>query len=91
MTTPEESLILTAPSASEKAEWLWALYQATDKALKGHRDLGRLGTRGHRPQGGAGVMATPRDRQATHSFSKLPQYKDAKYTGMWRNAKMHGQ
>ena len=38
-----------------------------------------------------GCLSLPRDRNSYHVFTKHPVYKDAKYEGLWRDGKVHGQ
>lgn len=84
LTMPEEVITVTAPTASDKAEWLWATNSAIDKVLSDQKHMTR-------PAISTGRLTPPLSRHATHIFYKNPQMKDAKYTGMWLAGKMHGQ
>ena len=68
-----------------QAEWLWTLIQTVDAALADKKTLVT------KSRVGRGFMSPPRDRNSYHVFTRHAVYKDAKYEGLWRDGKVHGQ
>ena len=66
-----------------QAEWLWTLMQTIDAAVSSKRKASVEMARG--------CLSLPRDRNSYHVFTKHPLYKHAKYKGLWRDGKVHGQ
>ncbi|KAM6946062.1 alsin-like [Aplochiton taeniatus] len=75
VTLPEQSFILTASSAEEKARWLRALNLAVEQVLEGGQ--------------GSGVPAV--SRSASYTFRVEGRLKDARYSGGWVAGKPHGR
>lgn len=68
---PEDTLTLTCNSAAEKAEWVNVLQSAIKQALN-HEDR----------NANSGRATPPLARNASHTFTKLPQLKDVTYSGI---------
>ncbi|KAL3854212.1 hypothetical protein ACJMK2_013489, partial [Sinanodonta woodiana] len=84
MKTPEETLILSAPSSAAKVEWLMSLNSAISKVLADHKPL---------PESrhtSSDRLTPPVIRYGTHTFTKPGPNKDAVYTGYWISGTMHG-
>ncbi|KAK7078631.1 agglutinin-like protein 2 [Halocaridina rubra] len=81
ITLPEETLTLACPTTSDKSQWMYALQEGIKRSVLTKGDPGLQ------------VMprAPPLIRNASHSFVKNAQYKDATYVGQWFCGKLHGE
>uniref|UniRef100_A0A3B5M6L8 Alsin Rho guanine nucleotide exchange factor ALS2 a n=1 Tax=Xiphophorus couchianus TaxID=32473 RepID=A0A3B5M6L8_9TELE len=75
---PEESLVLVASTPQEKNKWLRSLNQAVDLVLGG-------AAQGSSPGVTAAVCRT-----ASYKFVSDERFKDAQYSGQWKEGKIHG-
>ncbi len=82
---PEETLVLSAPSAEAKNEW----YQALQKSIV---EVLRESSRNRKKMSGAGKAhsSPPIMRKTDFTFKKIPELKGAVYRGNWVHGKMHG-
>ncbi|ELU11746.1 hypothetical protein CAPTEDRAFT_112695, partial [Capitella teleta] len=87
LTMPEDALTLTAVQAADKGEWMWAIKQAICDAVTERKNLPRSSS----SSSSSTPRPPPQDRHACYTFKKPGPYKDAKYEGMWKNSKLHGQ
>ncbi|XP_071484586.1 alsin-like [Diadema antillarum] len=86
---PEETLLLQAPSAMEKAEWLWSINQAIDAILTASQKP----SSGDVTQKDSPFQKVPPKltRQGRHVFGNAGVHKDAVYEGTWLNGKPNGK
>ncbi|XP_064466211.1 alsin-like isoform X2 [Ornithodoros turicata] len=94
LTTPEETLVFSCPTPSEKTEWVCALNQAIRNVLRddnirsGQREKSLL--RNFRRGCGDSRLTPPMARHSTYVFTKSLLYKDANYSGSWLRGMLHG-
>ncbi|XP_069957233.1 alsin isoform X3 [Cherax quadricarinatus] len=81
ITLPEDYLTLACPTSSDKSQWMYALQEGIKRSVYG--------------TGEAGLVVMPRTpplvRNASYTFTKSTQYKDATYNGQWFFGKLHGE
>ncbi|XP_045621973.1 alsin isoform X2 [Procambarus clarkii] len=81
ITLPEDTLTLACPTSSDKGQWMYALQEGIKRSVHG--------------TGEGGLVVVPRTpplvRNASYTFTKNAQYKDATYSGQWFCGKLHGE
>ncbi|XP_068688097.1 alsin-like isoform X2 [Montipora foliosa] len=87
ITTPEEILLVCAPSAVDKADWLLTINQAVANIISKTTTYS-LGADSLNPKTGSLMPAAA--REATYTYEHDSLYLGACYHGMWLRGKPHG-
>ena len=74
MTVPEDTVNLVCPTSQDKSQWLHVLQEAIKQCVGPPAEMNLVTLR-----------APPLVRSAEFVFLKHPQYKDAKYQGVYAN------
>lgn len=78
---PEDMLTLACPTTSDKSQWMYALQEGIKRSVHNTGEAELMGV----------PRAPPLVRNASHTFTKNVQYKDATYCGQWFCGKLHGE
>ncbi|XP_015749042.1 PREDICTED: alsin-like [Acropora digitifera] len=87
ITTPEEIMLLCAPSAVDKADWLMTINQAVANIISKTTTYS-LGVESLNPK--TGNLTPAAAREASYTYEHDTIYSGATYRGMWLNGKPHG-
>ncbi|XP_048580362.1 alsin [Nematostella vectensis] len=87
ITTPEDLLVLCAPCALNKADWLFAINQAVARVIS-KTTAYSLGAESVNTT--TGNLSAAIAREACYTFQHDTRYKGAAYHGMWLTGKPHG-
>lgn len=88
ITTPEEVLVFSCPTSSEKTEWVCSLNQAIRNLLNHGRSENPL--KSLKKGLSDGRLVPPNVRHSSYVFTKSVAYKDATYKGSWLKGQLHG-
>lgn len=87
ITTPEEILLVCAPSTVDKADWLMTINQAVANVISKTTTY-RLGAESLNPKTGNLVPAAA--REASYTFEQEGVFCGATFHGMWLSGQPHG-